>query len=207
MIEKRQTKHVLSSTGMIRVIQLQGSVACSPAYVDMTRTSTWTTSVFSAWKTCRQREGPLLHLVSYWPWYTQTQSGVGQRRFLIPDIGIRALQGHSRDDVGPEVLTSAHEELFYRTNRLPEYSAHGTSIKAWAELITGTRCLKRGGPKRVRQAAHFAVSLPGNTRRIVSGFRAGSRIYILLDLRAWLRHEGHLTVPPKTPSAFMQTFP
>ena len=134
-------------------------------------------------------------------------SGVGQRRFLIPDIGIRALQGHSRDDVGPEVLTSAHEELFYRTNRLPEYSAHGTSIKAWAELITGTRCLKRGGPKRVRQAAHFAVSLPGNTRRIVSGFRAGSRIYILLDLRAWLRHEGHLTVPPKTPSAFMQTFP
>ena len=33
-------------------------------------------------------------------------SGVGQKKFLIPDIGIRALQGHSRDGAGLEVLTS-----------------------------------------------------------------------------------------------------
>ena len=61
--------------------------------------------------------------------------GVGQK-FLIPDIGIRALQGHSRDAVGPEVLTAAQAEL-YHTSRLPEYCVHGTSTKAWENSSQG----------------------------------------------------------------------
>ena len=64
---------------------------------------------------------------------------------------------------------------------------HGTSFKAWTELVNGTRCLMRGGPMRVRRADHFAVSLPGDTGRNASGFRAGSRVYICFDLRLWLR--------------------
>ena len=90
-------------------------------------------------------------------------SGVGQKRFVIPDTGIRALHGRSRDGVGPEVLTSAQEQLFYHPNRLPEYCAHGTSDHAWTELLTRTGYLMRGGPMRVRQAVHFAVSLPSDT--------------------------------------------
>ena len=38
-------------------------------------------------------------------------SGVGQRKFHVPDIGIRALQGHSRDDVSLVQLTRAQEPL------------------------------------------------------------------------------------------------
>ena len=34
-------------------------------------------------------------------------SGVGQRNFHIPDSEIRALQGHSRDDVGIVLLIKA----------------------------------------------------------------------------------------------------
>ena len=45
-----------------------------------------------------------------------------------------------------------------------------------------------GGPQRVRAAAHFAVSLPGDTGRIVSGFRTGSIIFILFDLIRCLRY-------------------
>ena len=42
---------------------------------------------------------------------------------------------------------------------------------------------------RVLRAVYFAVSLPGDTGRTVSGFRAGSRIYISFDFRSWLRQE------------------
>ena len=38
-----------------------------------------------------------------------------------------------------------------------------------------------------RATVHFAVSLPGDTGSIVSGFRAGSRIYICINLLRWLR--------------------
>ena len=40
---------------------------------------------------------------------------------------------------------------------------------------------------RVRRAVHFAVSLPGDRGRIVSGFRAGSGINIFFNLKWWLR--------------------
>ena len=93
------------------------------------------------------RLGKLLALV-----YTNPKArfdvscAVWDRKFLIPDIGIRALPDHSRDDVGLEVVTAAQEELFYRTSRLPEYCVHGASLKAWTEPVNGTRCLMRGGP-------------------------------------------------------------
>ena len=110
-------------------------------------------------------------------------SGAGQRKFLIPETGIRALQCHSPDDVGLEVATAAQAEFIYRTSRLPEYCVHGTSLKAWAEHVHWTRCLMRGGPMRARRGDHFALRLPGDTGRIVSGFRVGSRIYFIFDLR------------------------
>ena len=44
------------------------------------------------------------------------------------------------------------------------------------------------GPHGRRATVHVAVSLPGDTGRIVSGFRAVSRIYMFFDLFKWLRH-------------------
>ena len=39
-------------------------------------------------------------------------SGPIRRQYVIPDIGIRAIQGHSvRDDIGPEYLMAAQERL------------------------------------------------------------------------------------------------
>ena len=114
-------------------------------------------------------------------------SGVGQRRFHVPDIGIRALQGHSRDDVSLVQPSRAQELLNYNARSLPEYRAHGTTERAWTELLEGTQSIMRGGPKRVRQAVHFAVSLPGDKRKMLLDVKAGSRIYILFDLHLWLR--------------------
>ena len=84
-------------------------------------------------------------------------SGVGQRQLHIPDIGIRALQGHSRDDVGIIVLISAQEKLSYHTRTPPEYCVHGTTYHAWAELLVGTKSLMRGCPIRLQQAV-FQIS-------------------------------------------------
>ena len=68
-------------------------------------------------------------------------SGLGQRSFLIPDIGIRATQGHSRDVAGPDVPTAAREPLSYKSSCLPEYCVHGTSLDAWESIVRGARCL------------------------------------------------------------------
>ena len=91
-----------------------------------------------------------------------------------------------RYDGGPEVVTAAQEILDYCSSRLPEYCVHGASIETYRELVNGTNYLMRGGPRSVRRAVHLAVSLPGDTGSIVSGFRAGSRIYIFFDLKSWL---------------------
>ena len=39
-------------------------------------------------------------------------SGPSRRQYVLPDIGIRATQGHSlRDDMGPEYLMASQERL------------------------------------------------------------------------------------------------
>ena len=39
-------------------------------------------------------------------------SGPSRKKYVLPDIGIRATQGHSlRDDIGPEYLMATHERL------------------------------------------------------------------------------------------------
>ena len=39
-------------------------------------------------------------------------SGPNRKQYVLPDIGIRAFQGHSvRDDIGPEYLMAAQERL------------------------------------------------------------------------------------------------
>ena len=53
-------------------------------------------------------------------------------------------------------------------DRLPRFCAHGTTLTAWNDTLSGSRSLNPGGPHRRRAAAHFAVSLPGDTGRIVS---------------------------------------
>ena len=86
-------------------------------------------------------------------------SGQGQRRFLIPEIGILVTQGHCRDDVLPEVLWASQERLRYNDedsyNRRPRFCVHGTSLEAWRSILSGTRSPTPGGPERKRKAVHF----------------------------------------------------
>ena len=68
-------------------------------------------------------------------------SGQGQRRFLAPVIGIRATQGHFRDDVGLDVPSVSQERLRcddqQSYDHLPIYCVHGTSIEAWHAILSG----------------------------------------------------------------------
>ena len=146
----------------------------------MTGNTQWTIKVASTWQKYSTRQhmltpGKLLAEI-----YTNPKarfqltsavyraSGHGQRSFLVPEIGIRATQGHSRDDVGPEVLCAAQELLNYDSiDLLPVYCVHGTSIKAWEDMLKGTRSLMARGPGGVRRAVYFAVSLPGDTETCI----------------------------------------
>ena len=102
-------------------------------------------------------------------------------------FGIRALQGHSRDDVSLVQLTRAQEPLTYNTRNLPECCVHGTTERAWTELLEGSRSLMRGGPMRVRKAAHFVVSLPGDTGNMFLDLEPVAAFTFVFDLRLWLR--------------------
>ena len=53
--------------------------------------------------------------------------------------------------------------------------------------IVQTHSLIPGGLAGSRAAVHLAVRLLGDQGRIVSGFRANSKIYIFFNLRQWLR--------------------
>ena len=79
-------------------------------------------------------------------------SGPTRKRFVLPDIGIRATQGHSvRDDVGPGYLRTSQERL----NADQKYDP-----AAWGS-IAESHSLIPGGLVGNREAVHFAVSLLG----------------------------------------------
>ena len=92
----------------------------------------------------------------------------------MPDIGLRAVQGHStRGDSSLEYLKAAQEQLSAEQEDLPFLCVHGTDHTAWKLLC--------------RPTPSFAVSLPGDHGRIVSGFRTNALIYTLCNLKHWLR--------------------
>ncbi len=99
-------------------------------------------------------------------------SGPNRRQFVLPDIVVRATQGHYvRDDAGPGYLMAAQERLnLDNEENLPHFCVHGTDPSAWRS-IADSHSLIPGGLRGNRAAAHFAVSLPGDHRRIVSRFR------------------------------------
>ena len=105
----------------------------------------------------------------------------------MPDIGLRAVQGHStRGDISLEYLIAAQDKLTAEQKDLPFLCVHGTDHTAW-NSIKQTHYFIPGGLAGNRAAVHFAVSLPGDHGRIVSGFRTNSVIYIFFDLKQWLR--------------------
>ena len=109
-------------------------------------------------------------------------SGTNHKQYVMPDIGLRAVQGHStRGDISLAYLIAAQEQFESRTSRF------ALSLRSWdrshnMESIVQTHSLIPGGLAGSRAAVHFAVSLPGDNGRIVSGFRTNSVIYIFLKL-------------------------
>ena len=52
-------------------------------------------------------------------------SGHSRRQYVLPDIGIRATQGHSlREDAGPGYLMAAQERLNADQQDLPSFCVH-----------------------------------------------------------------------------------
>ena len=108
-------------------------------------------------------------------------SGTSRKLFVMPDIGLRAVQGHStRGDVSLEYLIAAQEKVRATQKELPCLCVHGTDRTAWRSIVQ-THSLIPGGLAGSRAAVHFAVSLPGDHGRIVSGFRTNSVIYIFFN--------------------------
>ena len=105
----------------------------------------------------------------------------------MPDIGLRAVQGHSfRSDIGLEYLIAAQEKLRAEQEELPFLCVYGTDHTAW-QSIEQTHTLIPGGIAGSRVAVHFAVSLLGDHGRIVSGFRTNSVMYMVFNLKQRLR--------------------
>ena len=98
-------------------------------------------------------------------------SGTSRKQFVMPEIGLRAIQGHFiRNGAGPGYLIAAQECLNLYQEDLPCVCGHGTDPAAWRS-IKESHSLMPSGLARNRAAVHFAVSLPGDHGRIVSGFR------------------------------------
>ena len=115
------------------------------------------------------------------PMYSVSRRG----SHLVPTILIRSTQGHSSGGESVVVVSAAQVERTLE-GTLPAYCVHGTNYNAWRQIKSTTRSLLPGGPESRRAAVHFAISLPGDTGRITSGFRTGSTIYAFFDVRAWL---------------------
>ena len=59
-------------------------------------------------------------------------SGTSRKHFVMPDIGLRAVQGHStRKDIGPGYLIAAKESLRADQEYVPCLCAHGTDPTSW----------------------------------------------------------------------------
>jgi len=99
-----------------------------------------------------------------------TRAWSRKQTFLLPEIGIRAEQGHlALNDMGAEFLTPAQELLVLNDDSfmtLPRFCVHATTMHAWQNIARTTRSLIPGGLRANRAAVHFAVSLPGDTGRI-----------------------------------------
>ena len=101
-------------------------------------------------------------------------SGTSRKQVLMPDIGLRAVQGHSTHrDTGLGYLISAQESL----NADQGLCAHGTDPAA-GKSIKESHSLSPGGLVGDRAVVHFVVSLLGDHGRIVCGFQNTSTIYI-----------------------------
>ena len=65
--------------------------------------------------------------------------------FLLPEFGIRAIQGHSRDDVGLYVVTAAQERLSYESTGRLAYM--GPPSKLGKTLSGGQHALWQDSPR------------------------------------------------------------
>ena len=79
--------------------------------------------------------------------------------------------------LGPENLSAAQELLTcVDDTALPSFGVNGVDIDAWYSIPNGMHTIIPDGLDRTRVAFNFAVSLPGDAGRFVSGFRSGPRV-------------------------------
>ena len=67
---------------------------------------------------------------------TYRVSGSGLKQYVMPDIGHRAVQGHStRGDICLEYLIAAQDKLTAEQKDLPFLCVHGTDHTAWKSIL------------------------------------------------------------------------
>ena len=119
-------------------------------------TSNMTSCKFTNRKACFQDSFPV-HCVS----------GTSRKQFVMPDMRLRATQGHSiRNDAGLGYLIADQECLNLDQDDIPCFGLHGTDLTA-SSSIKESHSLIPGGLAGNRAAVHFVVSLRGVHGRIV----------------------------------------
>ena len=94
----------------------------------------------------------------YFPVYRV--SGTNRKQYVMPDIGIRAVQGHStRGDISLEYLIAAQEKLRAEQEYVPFLCVHGTGHTAWNSIVQ-THSLIPGGLAGSIAAVHFCCESP-----------------------------------------------
>ena len=105
----------------------------------------------------------------------------------MPDIGLRATQGHYiRNEAGLGYLIAAQECLNVEPDDHPCFCVHGTDPAAWRS-IKESHSLIPGGLAGNRAAVQFCIGLLGGNGRSVSVYRTNSTIYIFFDMKKWLK--------------------
>ena len=120
----------------------------------------------------------LAYYLRHSPTVTYGSEGFGSMSQIM---GIRAIQGHSiREDIGSGYMMTTQERLVMdKAESLPCCCIHGTDPTAF-RTVASSHSLIPGGLHGNRAAVHFAMSLPGDHGRIVSGFRKNSCIYMFI---------------------------
>ena len=111
----------------------------------------------------------------------QSFDDVDCRRLVLPRIFLRCVQGHSvsaSKGQGMVPITPANVHKF------PEVY-HGCQYKD-VRAIRDSGTLLAGGPHRIRQAAHFALTIPKHNQDVTSGFRLNAPVVISFDLKKYV---------------------
>jgi RNA:NAD 2'-phosphotransferase (TPT1/KptA family) len=128
------------------------------------------------------------------PNYTHVKNTLSGTEQVMPEIFIRATQGHSGAAIDHTKLMkeyvftaeniASRERSLYR-DQPPQHVFHGTKFSTWSGIkVNG---LLPGGLNATRDAVHFATCLPTTPNEVAGGFRIDSELCICVNLHKWIR--------------------